>query len=78
MSRSQYFTHVIVSAAEKSGASQEDLNSFKSAHDLIKGLNRSVPKLLSNVIPQLEEELKVSRQNFMRFSQSNFSYINLS
>ncbi|CAG8556181.1 7930_t:CDS:10 [Paraglomus brasilianum] len=60
---SQYFTHVIVSAAEKSGASQEDLNSFKSAHDLIKGLNRSVPKLLSNVIPQLEEELKLDDLN---------------
>ena len=64
MSHLQYFTNVIVSAAEKSGASQEDLNSFKSAHDLIKGLNRSVPKLLLNVIPQLEEELKVSRQIF--------------
>ncbi|CAG8513577.1 2415_t:CDS:10 [Paraglomus occultum] len=60
---SQYFTHVIVSASEKSGASQEDLNSFKSAHDLIKGLNRSVPKLLLNVVPQLEEELKLDDLN---------------
>jgi len=54
----QYFTDVIV-AAGKNGTSAEELNDFKTAHDLIKELNRTAPGLLLNVIPQLEEELKV-------------------
>ncbi|CAB4432910.1 unnamed protein product [Rhizophagus irregularis] len=54
----QYFTDVIV-AAGKNGTSAEELNDFKTAHDLIKELNRTAPGLLLNVIPQLEEELKL-------------------
>ncbi|RHZ63282.1 hypothetical protein Glove_330g114 [Diversispora epigaea] len=58
----QYFTDVIV-AAGKSGAPAEELNDFKTAHDLIKELNRIAPGLLLNVIPQLEEELKLDDLN---------------
>ncbi|CAG8820312.1 16214_t:CDS:2, partial [Racocetra persica] len=58
----QYFTDVIV-AAGKTGTPTEELNDFKTAHDLIKELNRSAPGLLLNVIPQLEEELKLDDLN---------------
>ncbi|CAG8774040.1 7082_t:CDS:2, partial [Acaulospora morrowiae] len=58
----QYFTDVIV-AAGKAGAPAEELNDFKIAHDLIKELNRTAPGLLLNVIPQLEEELKLDDLN---------------
>ncbi|CAI2176405.1 15434_t:CDS:10 [Funneliformis geosporum] len=56
--RTQYFTDVIVEA-DRNGTSTEELNNFKTAHDLIKELNRAAPGLLLNVIPQLEEELKL-------------------
>jgi hypothetical protein len=62
----QYFTDVIV-AAGKNGTSAEELNDFKTAHDLIKELNRTAPGLLLNVIPQLEEELKVCILNNLKF-----------
>ncbi|RIB07171.1 armadillo-type protein, partial [Gigaspora rosea] len=58
----QYFTDVIV-AAGKTGTPTEELSDFKTAHDLIKELNRSAPGLLLNVIPQLEEELKLDDLN---------------
>lgn len=50
----QYFTDLIVTHSE-----EEDYDSMQMAHDLIKRLNRSTPALLHNVVPQLEEELKV-------------------
>lgn len=40
--------------ASASVASSED---FIAAHELIKQINRSCPKLLTNVIPQIEQEL---------------------
>ncbi|CAG8655996.1 17009_t:CDS:10, partial [Rhizophagus irregularis] len=49
----------VIVAAGKNGTSAEELNDFKTAHDLIKELNRTAPGLLLNVIPQLEEELKL-------------------
>lgn len=40
------------------GADDDDLpSSFVEAHDLIRSMNRHVPSLLLNVIPQLAEEL---------------------
>ncbi|KZT28070.1 hypothetical protein NEOLEDRAFT_1130032 [Neolentinus lepideus HHB14362 ss-1] len=50
----QYFSDIIISNSE-----QEELQEVRSAHDLIKKLNHSCPTVLHNVIPQLEEELKV-------------------
>lgn len=50
----QYFTDLIVSHSEN-----EDYEQIEKAHELIKQLNRSVPALLHNVVPQLEEELRV-------------------
>lgn len=38
---------------------EEDFDEIRKAHDLIKRLNRSCPSLLHNVVPQLEEELRV-------------------
>lgn len=57
----QYFIDVIV----KDGKSPEDRDSLNKAHELIKELNRVAPALLLNVIPQIEEELKVDN-NGMR------------
>src|ERR1700722_7615393 len=50
----QYFTDIIVSHSR-----DEEFEDIRTAHDLIKQLNRSCPSLLHSVVPQLEEELRV-------------------
>ena len=50
----QYFTDIIVSNSR-----EEDFEEIRTAHDLVKQLSRSCPGLLTSVIPQLEEELRV-------------------
>lgn len=50
----QYFTDIMLQHSE-----EEDFDEIRKAHDLIKRLNRSCPSLLHNVVPQLEEELRV-------------------
>lgn len=50
----QYFTDIIVQQAQA-----EDFDEVRTAHELIKRLNHSCPSLLHNVVPQLEEELRV-------------------
>ncbi|KAF7975521.1 hypothetical protein HWV62_9337 [Athelia sp. TMB] len=50
----QYFTDIIVSNSR-----EEDFEEIRTAHDLVKQLSRSCPALLTSVIPQLEEELRV-------------------
>ncbi|KAJ3553727.1 hypothetical protein NM688_g3463 [Phlebia brevispora] len=52
----QYFTDVIVSHSR-----DEEYDEMQKAHTLIKRLNRSCPALLHNVVPQLEEELRVPK-----------------
>jgi sister chromatid cohesion protein PDS5 len=49
----QYFTDIIVQHSR-----DEELDEIRTAHDLIKQLNRTCPSLLHNVVPQLEEELR--------------------
>ncbi|KAJ3090605.1 hypothetical protein HK102_003231 [Quaeritorhiza haematococci] len=41
---------------------------FKSAHDLILEINKTAPGVLLNVIPQLEEELKVETTSIRQLS----------
>ncbi|KAI0075977.1 ARM repeat-containing protein [Panus rudis PR-1116 ss-1] len=50
----QYFTDIIVTHS-----TNEDYEEIQNAHELIKRLNRACPALLHNVVPQLEEELRV-------------------
>ncbi|GAA5962654.1 hypothetical protein JCM21900_006757 [Sporobolomyces salmonicolor] len=51
------------------GGVDDDLAaSFVEAHDLIRSLNRHVPSLLLNVIPQLEEELTTSHPSYRRLA----------
>jgi len=50
----QYFTDIILQHSD-----EEDFEEIQKAHDLIKRLNRFCPSLLHNVVPQLEEELRV-------------------
>ena len=51
----QYFTDIIVQHSK-----DDDFSEIRAAHDLIKQINRDCPSLLHNVVPQLEEELKVN------------------
>ncbi|KAJ1033876.1 hypothetical protein NDA16_000084 [Ustilago loliicola] len=53
----QYFNEVMVSASQEDDQ-DERLESLQTAHSLIVQINRVVPLLLLNVIPQLEEELR--------------------
>ena len=52
----QYFTDVIVDRGQ-----EEEYDEVQTAHDLIQQLNRACPSLLHNVVPQLEEELRVEQ-----------------
>ncbi|KAI0824810.1 armadillo-type protein [Trametes gibbosa] len=52
----QYFTDIIVDQAR-----EERYEEVQSAHTLIVQLNRACPSLLHNVVPQLEEELRVEQ-----------------
>lgn len=53
----QYFNEVINTASQEDDQ-DEKLESLQTAHSLIIQINRVVPSLLLNVIPQLEEELR--------------------
>ncbi|KAI1314319.1 hypothetical protein EDD11_002303 [Mortierella claussenii] len=55
----QYFADII-STAGNEDLSPKELADFKTVHQLIVELNKAVPPLLLNVIPQLEEELKLT------------------
>ncbi|KAF8947795.1 hypothetical protein BGZ47_007859 [Haplosporangium gracile] len=55
----QYFSDII-STAGNGELSHKELEDFKTVHKLVIELNKSTPALLLNVIPQLEEELKLS------------------
>ncbi|KAG8890975.1 hypothetical protein FRB98_002995 [Tulasnella sp. 332] len=52
----QYFTDIILQHDD-----EEEMERIRVAHELIKALSRDCPALLLNVVPQLEEELKVDR-----------------
>lgn len=78
----QYFAEVITSTIAgsrdsdesdeeetKKGAGKATLPaSFVSAHTLIEQVNRSVPSLLLNVIPQLEEELGAEKPEYRKLA----------
>lgn len=49
----QYFTDIVVAHSQ-----EEEFEEIRSAHALIKQLNRACPSLLHSVLPQLEEELR--------------------
>jgi sister-chromatid-cohesion protein PDS5 len=49
-----FFTDLIVEHVES-----QDYDEISAAHDIIKHINRSCPSLLHNVVPQLEEEMRM-------------------
>ncbi|KAK0556088.1 Sister chromatid cohesion protein pds5 [Tilletia horrida] len=53
----KYFVEVITTAAQEEDADDQQ-KQFETAHLLIVELNRSVPALLTSVLPQFEEELR--------------------
>jgi sister chromatid cohesion protein PDS5 len=59
----QYFTDTIVqhpfSDPEDDGEGGRDFETVQEAHTLVKRMHRYCPKLLLNVIPQLQEEMSV-------------------
>jgi sister chromatid cohesion protein PDS5 len=54
----QYFTDIIVTRPSEDD-DEADYTETEAAHGLVKQLNRSCPGLLHNVVPQLEEEMRV-------------------
>ncbi|GEM10842.1 cohesin-associated protein Pds5 [Rhodotorula toruloides] len=55
--------------ATAGGADDDDLpSSFVEAHDLIRSINRHVPSLLLNVIPQLAEELTTNTPAYRKLA----------
>jgi sister-chromatid-cohesion protein PDS5 len=54
----QHFSDIIVATGHDL-EQEEQMIEFKQAHKLILQINKYVPTLLLNVIPQLQEELKV-------------------
>ncbi|KAF8940722.1 hypothetical protein BGZ58_005050 [Dissophora ornata] len=57
--KQKYFSDII-STAGNGELSSKEMADFKTVHQLVIELNKSTPALLLNVIPQLEEELKLS------------------
>ncbi|KPV72536.1 uncharacterized protein RHOBADRAFT_29677, partial [Rhodotorula graminis WP1] len=63
---SQYFGETIVAGG---GDKDDDLpTALVEAHDLIRSLNRHVPALLLNVVPQLAEELTTASPAYRRLA----------
>ncbi|EIN08867.1 hypothetical protein PUNSTDRAFT_67344 [Punctularia strigosozonata HHB-11173 SS5] len=55
----QYFTDIITARPTEEDE-EADYTEIEAAHALVKRLNRSCPALLHNVVPQLEEEMRVA------------------
>ncbi|KAI9234165.1 MAG: armadillo-type protein [Podila humilis] len=66
----QYFSDII-STAGSGELSAKELSDFKTVHQLVVELNRAAPVLLLNVVPQLEEELKLSDVNVRSLAVSS-------
>ncbi|KAI8141303.1 armadillo-type protein [Fennellomyces sp. T-0311] len=54
----QYFSDALIAMGHGNG-SEEDEEELKKAHEVIQRVHAVVPNLLLNVLPQLEEEMKV-------------------
>jgi sister-chromatid-cohesion protein PDS5 len=79
----KYFSDII-STAEKSELTSKEMADFKTVHQLVIELNKAAPALLLNVVPQLEEELKVQmllkqcagrRSSFSTFFDNSSTFI---
>ncbi|PVU88709.1 hypothetical protein BB559_005438 [Furculomyces boomerangus] len=55
----QYFNDIIIASSKQLDSDSETLNNLKTAHYLILELNKTASSILQNVVPQLEEELRV-------------------
>ena len=55
----QYFGDVMIAASKNVDDDDDALDEFEKTHHLIMEIFDHVPSLLLNVVPQLEEELKV-------------------
>ncbi|KAG9103997.1 hypothetical protein FRC06_006261 [Ceratobasidium sp. 370] len=60
----QYFGDLLLqhSSGDQGTIPPEDVDELRTAHELLQRLAHAVPPLLLNVIPQLEEELRVTDQ----------------
>lgn len=48
--------------------SSEDIEEVKKMHNLIRKINATVPELLLNVLPLLQEEMKLDNLNIRQFA----------
>jgi sister-chromatid-cohesion protein PDS5 len=55
----QYFNDIIVMAARAMEKEGSEMTEIKEAHELMLDIHAAAPAALLNVLPQLEEELKV-------------------
>jgi sister chromatid cohesion protein PDS5 len=65
----QYFSDSII-ASSKDLEDDMNLNEFKKSHSLILQIFEHVPALLLNVVPQLEEELKVENMTIRQIAST--------
>ncbi|KAI8348451.1 armadillo-type protein [Choanephora cucurbitarum] len=63
----QYFSDVLISVSTAE-ESEDDYAEVKKAHNLICKINAVVPELLMNVLPLLQEEMKVDHINIRQLS----------
>ncbi|KAJ3365151.1 hypothetical protein HDU91_002299 [Kappamyces sp. JEL0680] len=57
----QYFSDAMIASSREEENEESDFTAFQKCHDLILQIFDHVPTLLLNVIPQLDEELKVEK-----------------
>jgi sister-chromatid-cohesion protein PDS5 len=59
----QYFSDALITVSGSSENSTEEFEEVKKAHNLILKINATTPDLLLNVLPLLQEEMKVDQLN---------------
>lgn len=59
----QYFSDALITVSGNNENSTDEFEDLKKAHSLILKMNATVPDLLLNVLPLLQEEMKVDQLN---------------
>lgn len=64
----QYFSDVLLSVSNTNEENVEGFEEVKKAHSLIQKINSATPDLLLNVLPLLQEEMKVDHINIRQLA----------
>ncbi|KAI8352060.1 hypothetical protein BD560DRAFT_477874 [Blakeslea trispora] len=71
----QYFSDVLISVSTTDETEEEDYAEVKKAHGLICKMNAVVPELLMNVLPLLQEEMKVDNIHIRQLSTETLGHM---